>query len=229
MPVQKKTVKKAKSKAALKKAASPKADSVPPKPEVTKPNPVVPMVTVPEDTTIEPPTTVIDTTPKPFLDSPPEVIEEVNSQPPKKNLFWLVMPIALLAGAVVGGLVIWLVGPKDTTQTLQPSPSAAQENVEPSPVLNRADLRLQVLNGSGVRGAANQMKTTLEDLGYVDVATGNADANNYDLTEIAIKDDKKRYVSLLTADLSKEASVSSEIGPLEEDSDFDVVITLGKE
>lgn len=116
----------------------------------------------------------------------------------------------------------------EQTKTIEsPTPAPTQM---PTPKLEKSDLKIQVLNGSGKKGAASSLKKFLIEKGYdKDIDTANADAFNYEETIIKIKEDKKSYLSLLINDLKGEYRISSETAVLDGNSDFDAVIVVGKE
>lgn len=81
------------------------------------------------------------------------------------------------------------------TPTLTPTPAT----------LDRSKLNVVVLNGSGVAGAAQNISTTLSDLGYTVKSVGNASKFDYVGVTIFIKTDKKEYLDMLKKDLAKKA------------------------
>ena len=179
-----------------------------------------------------------DEEPKPILEPQvedvPVVIESVKENvPQKKDNGWVWMLVAFALGAVVGTVSGYMVAQvqesKVKTQNLttvqtSPVPSASPAAAE----VKRADLKVQVLNGSGVAGAAAKAKTFLEGLGYLDVATGNADGD-FAETEVELREDKASASGMLTDDLKDEYTLAETVGVLDESSDYDVVITLGVE
>src|SRR3972149_11930598 len=83
--------------------------------------------------------------------------------------------LAVLILAAVGG-VGWLRSRLETegvktgpAPTLAPAESDGEETIG----LNREEITLEVLNGSGVAGAAGKTAREFEDLGYIIVKTGN--------------------------------------------------------
>ncbi|KKR84041.1 MAG: hypothetical protein UU32_C0051G0002 [Candidatus Woesebacteria bacterium GW2011_GWB1_41_10] len=140
--------------------------------------------------------------------------------------------IAFILGLAVGAVTMYLVKAQSSKVSSQQETAVVDQTPEPTtaPVteVKREDLKVQVLNGSGVSGAAAQAKTLLEGLGYLDVETGNADGD-FAETEIEIKADKAAVEVLVKKDLEDEYSLSDTVGELDESSDYDVVITLGAE
>ncbi len=106
------------------------------------------------------------------------------------------------------------------------SPTEAPSPIPTAVALERGDLKVQVLNGTGEAGAAGEGKDLLEALGYEEIETTNADSYNHKLTEIALKEGKEDYFALLREDLEKNYQIASEASILEEDSEFDSVVIL---
>lgn len=140
---------------------------------------------------------------------------------------WALLPVVLIAGALIGGVFIYRAGTgEETVQKASSLPVGTSES-RPIPGPKREDLKLQVLNGGGVAGNASKAKSFLEGVGYKDVATANADNYDYKTTIITVKKSKKDYGDLLAKDLVKnyEATISSTF--LNEKNSFDAVVTIG--
>lgn len=171
----------------------------------------------------------------PEVAKPIETVELVADEFEKPNYLWIIVPTALLVGALVGGLITYFSGlsrlgeadrtpsPVPTVVEIEPTPTAS-----PSSTLKRDGLKLQVLNGSGVSGAAGKAKTLLEGLGYKDVDTGNASSSNFAKTEVSVKESAKEYLDLVIKDLSKEYEATAATKVLSNTSKYDIVITLGQ-
>ncbi len=157
------------------------------------------------------------------------VMEEV--KPKKKGKLTTIILVILIIIAIGGGVFLFTKVRGGKESEVEPSPTlqATEEPTPtPEPELNREDLTVQVLNGTGEPGAAGAGKDLLEELGYQEVETGNADNYSYKESEISLKEGVEEYFNLLYADLATGYSVSSESSVLEEDSDYNVVITLGE-
>lgn len=158
-----------------------------------------------------------------------EFIEE------KTNYLWIIIPIALLIGALVGGFITYFSGISRLTNEKQtPSPIAtvipsveSTPTASPSASFKRETLKLQVLNGSGVSGLAGKAKIYLESLGYKDVVAGNASSSDLIETTISVKESKKDLVENIRTDLAKNYKVAKETETLSTSSKYDFVITLG--
>lgn len=162
----------------------------------------------------------------------PDVKEEIKNEE-KPNYLWIIIPTALLVGALVGGLITYFSGiSKLSTIESTPTPVVSIEpqvspSASPSASIKRSEVKVQVLNGSGTSGLAGKVKTYLEGLGYKDVAVGNASSSDFTETEIQIKETKKDFLKTITDDLAKDYTVSKETKTLIVSSKYDIVITLG--
>ncbi|MFZ3301911.1 MAG: LytR C-terminal domain-containing protein [Microgenomates group bacterium] len=170
-----------------------------------------------------------------------EVVEQINQVDPaedydRPNYLWIIVPTALLVGALVGGLITYFSGLsrlEGNEPTVTPVATAISEVKETpvastTPTVKRDGLKVQVLNGSGVSGAAGKAKTLLEGLGYTSVDTGNASSSDFANTEVAVKESAKEYLDLVIKDLSKEYEATAAAKVLPTSSKYDIVITLGK-
>ena len=106
------------------------------------------------------------------------------------------------------------------------SPTPKKQTVTPGE-LDRSSLSIQVLNGSGISGAAGKMQATLDNLGYTDVTTGNADAFDYEDISISVKSTKAKFLELLKKDLSDSYTIGDTDTKLTSGS-YDAVIIIGQ-
>lgn len=102
--------------------------------------------------------------------------------------------------------------------TGEPYITSGLSSFDKSTNLDRSELQITVLNGSGEKGAAKQVSLYLEGLGYKIVKVANANTFTYRNLTIQVKRSKSAYVVLLKKDLqlnpiyaSVSASVSDEI------------------
>ncbi|HBC72544.1 MAG: Transcriptional attenuator, LytR family [Candidatus Amesbacteria bacterium GW2011_GWB1_47_19] len=168
----------------------------------------------------------------------PEIsMPEADDDEPKNGKTWFWVILGFVIGAVLGGGGVYLVLSKalplatKSTKIVTSTPvPAAEEAVTPTPegVVRREDVKLKVLNGSGVKGAAGEAKTLLEGLGYQDVQAGNAEVSDAVKTEIFVTVDQKELLKLLEEDLSKSYDLASGSSELEAASEFDAMIVLGR-
>lgn len=155
------------------------------------------------------------------------------------TLYIIMFSLLLLLGGTVGGsFALGLV-------SLPPNPFLPERKIEraaavpvtPSPIpiptptlaeINKKDLKIQVLNGSGIAGQAGKVKELLEGLGFEEVETGNAENSGTQVSVAAFS----QKVSLtiqneVITELNKIfAKVSTQSGDL--DPNLDILITTGK-
>lgn len=143
--------------------------------------------------------------------------------------------IAILP-AILSFLVIFALAKKPWQKQegaeVPPSPTVQPTSVlatpTPSAEFKPEDLKIKILNGSGIAGEAGRAASHLEEKGYQVIETGNADSFDYQETVIKIKKEKKDFLPLLTNDLKTVYTVSSEEIELGEEEDADVVVIVGK-
>lgn len=177
----------------------------------------------------------------------PEVVKEVSStvteekkiieKPQGKGKMFLLLSgiILLVGGLTVGGILFSqkaLEGrtPSESTEstpTIIPT-IVNTTDITPTPEITKKDLKISVLNGSGIAGLAGKAKTFLEGLGYQVVNTGNAEVFTYETTEVSIKEDKQMFLADIVKSLSGKYTLSAKNPTLDSQSKFDIVITLGK-
>jgi len=108
---------------------------------------------------------------------------------------------------------------EEVKTTTTPEPTVADKvKVGPS---------IQVQNGSGTEGVAGKMQTALQDNDYDSVTTGNADNFDYTGAVIKAKDSALATARKIKTQL-KDYTFGDEIAVLSEDSDFDIIIIVGK-
>jgi len=119
-------------------------------------------------------------------------------------------------------LLVFVTKPTPTVApTAAPSPTPTQS-------FKKSDLKIQVLNGSGVAGKASELKTILSKKGYTEIITGNADNYDYKLTEIQTKKSKSQAANLIKEDLKDYLTAFKET-ELDEKEAPDVIIIFGSD
>lgn len=109
------------------------------------------------------------------------------------------------------------------TERATPSPTQA-----PKKTLDKSEWSMEVLNGSGVSGAAKKIADQLKDLGYPIVKTGNADNSSYETSQILVKKELQDKIDLVLADIKDIVKIASASGELK-DSTASARIILGKQ
>ncbi len=152
--------------------------------------------------------------------------------------------VSLLAWIVViAGLFLGILLTLNVFRTLSPKielPLNAIESSTPKPSLinsptptsrsskTRSDLKIHVLNGSGVPGAASVAKTYLNSLGYTSVDIGNANIIADAKTTISVRPGFPELAPLITSDLKSKYQLSAEIGDLPVTGKYDIEIILAQ-
>lgn len=117
-----------------------------------------------------------------------------------------------------------------TTKPKEATGSADKKEATPSArikeEINKADFKIQILNGTGKTGSANQARDLLVAKGYHVVSTGNAANFNYQTSLLQAKEGDQEIVDLLTNDLKERYTVTVGL-PLPEGSPFDIIIIIG--
>lgn len=96
----------------------------------------------------------------------------------------------------------------------------------PTPSFTREELRVRVLNGTGTAGQAGEVEDILQEAGYSEIVTDNADTFDYETTQVQIKSELSDVLSYIQEDLEGYAEIT-EASELDEDDTADVVIITG--
>lgn len=101
-----------------------------------------------------------------------------------------------------------------------PSPSNT-----PSPAPDKASLKIEILNGSGKKGAAAALAVKLEQAGFKVAETGNADNQAYATSVTKVKKSKADVADLVFPELAS-YTIGEKQELLEEDA-YDMIIIIG--
>lgn len=115
---------------------------------------------------------------------------------------------------------------KPTSTPVPPTPTPEPPTPTPTPEIDRAQIKIKVLNGGGVPGKATVVKNILTGKGYEQVLTGNAANFDFKQTEILVKESTKNYFETVAADIADNATVRSP-GKLDDKDAADVHIIIG--
>lgn len=197
---------------------------------------------------------VVDEIPvKTVPESVPQVNQEVVSESPvndnvfevqtevKKNLlrYFIIIAIGsfLIGLGSMAGISIFLQKipfelPFIQRKIAEVTPSSEPTiTVEPTKVtvVNLAEYRIEVLNGSGITGAASKLRDVLTTDGFKVLSAGNADKSDYTDTIISAKKNvNSAYLEKLKENLNKTyTSVIDSKTSVPESSEADVIITIG--
>lgn len=111
------------------------------------------------------------------------------------------------------------------SEQTQPQNQPQQEE-EPQKELNKQDIKIRVENGAGIAGIAAETQNMLVEKGYAVISIGNAEEIGRENTLISIKASKLDYKDMLEEDLKDEFKLEINDN-LDEDAEFDVLITVG--
>ena len=114
--------------------------------------------------------------------------------------------------------------PTATVTPVKPSPKVT---AIPTPKVLKDELKIKVLNGTGTKGQANELKDLLKEKGYQEILTGNADSFDYEQTELQTKKSMSSAIKTIKNDL-KDNVTSVKESVLDEDEAADVVIIVEK-
>ncbi len=111
--------------------------------------------------------------------------------------------------------------PTVTKDTPTPTPS-------PTPAIDKKEIRIKVLNGSGIKGKASEVKDLLAAKGYQDILTGNAEEFDYEKTELQVTNEASESAKLVITDI-KDSVSDPKVTPLTGKSAADIVIIIGSD
>ncbi len=103
------------------------------------------------------------------------------------------------------------------------TPTSVPPSPTPTPNFKKEEVKIKILNGSGVKGKATEIKEILRKKGYVEILTDNADNFDYTVTEIQVKSDKKQLGEMIKNDL-KDYISSPDITILDDKEASDLVL-----
>ncbi len=98
----------------------------------------------------------------------------------------------------------------------------------PTPSVNKANITVQVLNGSGAPGVAGKMAATLKNLGYTVSSTGNAQSFDYANIVIEVKKSEPDILAQLKTDLNKSYTLGTASATLSSTNSTDAIVIVGK-
>ena len=150
-----------------------------------------------------------------------------NKFKPIKFIIISVSIILIIAGAFFVILPMFKTGSPDKTPVSEEKSTPTSTPV-PEPTPDKQAVKIKVLNGSGTAGIASKLAEELEDMGYKDIETGNADNYTYEDITIQTKEDKEDYGDLVKNDLKDNYIVTIDSEALDEDDEFDVIVIIGK-
>lgn len=164
---------------------------------------------------------------------------EVQKKPVNKEktpffILFLVFLFGLVIGAgLIGGVFYYKMKmegfPK--TASVKETPKVEEKREEPTPTpkaseVNLAELKVLILNGSGIKGEAKRVEDLIKKEGFEKTETGNADSYNYTDTVVYLKDNIDESVYEKLGKTLSDLSLKKEV--LEKESPYDIKIIIGK-
>ena len=112
-----------------------------------------------------------------------------------------------------------------STTPAKVTPGKATPTTKPAAgTVDRSEVSISVLNGSGTAGAASKTSNYLKGLGYTISGTGNADTFDYEDITIAVKKGNTALLNQLKKDLASEGTVGSATTDYTGTADAQVII-----
>ena len=165
----------------------------------------------------------------------PVTVDEQPNRKPRIIAFIVVLLLLLVALGFAANYFLHTKVKKEVTGSALPAitqmPTQAPTDTPgatPSATPSPAPLVIQVLNGSGVPGAAGKVAATLESSGYTISGTGNAGTFDYTNIVIEVKAGEQAVLTKLKSDLSKDYTIGSTSATLTDKTKVDAVVIVGK-
>ncbi|MBU0570073.1 LytR C-terminal domain-containing protein [Patescibacteria group bacterium] len=151
-----------------------------------------------------------------------------NRKKKKVNGKLIIIVIAVILLGVLGYFLLrdqeFVLSPQEPSPT--PTEKLTPTSTPTSKPVNKEEIRIEVLNGTGIGGQAAFLQEELEKLGFTDIEVGNADAQDNSETQViferSVADEVKEEITEILKELYKDVDVST--SSLE---GFDVQITAG--
>ena len=113
---------------------------------------------------------------------------EVSRKKDSKSRFWFYFLFILIVLAITGTLYYLFSKPKlnpEKEEKITPTPLIEIQNTPTqTPELEREDIVIKILNGTGIPGAAALLKEKIEALGYKKIEIGNAKTQDFKITKV---------------------------------------------
>lgn len=189
----------------------------------------------PEETTPQPVKDSTDTTAdvKKWLEDV-ETEGDYSKEPKSKKKFVVGLFLLIFLMTILGGgFYYYQTNLEKSAETSVPTDSEVVSVPSSTPApseapVNVADYSVQILNGTGRPGEAGNVETLLLDAGFETTATGNADSSSYEETVVQMKEDTPKGVyDIILETIGASYVVEMSETSLDEESEYDVLITLG--
>lgn len=167
--------------------------------------------------------------------APSDTPEEETFSDNKRNKAWIAFFVTSIVLAIIAGLFIYRMGATKLNVNNQnapiPLPSlAGEQQVSPIPkpeIISTFKYKIEVLNGSGIKGEAAKVKELLEAEKFSVSSIGNADNSDYQKTIIQAKKTVPREFLDKVKSFLVRSYVLDKVKELDESEKFDAIITVG--
>jgi hypothetical protein len=178
-----------------------------------------------------------ETFPKDRFDAIPDDLERVGAHraPRKKGRGWMWFAWSALATVILiaaGVLGLYLINGNINFKNPFPSSTTATPTVTPTPTptitptVNPA-LKVTVLNGTTIDGAASSVATTLQNAGWQNVATANANDTTITKTVVYYSDEANKAAALGVAQSLPGSTIAQT--QVYVDSGADITVVIGSD
>lgn len=160
------------------------------------------------------------------------VLAQTSDVPPleRKNNVLFIIGIIVSVAVASGSLILLAVSLHTSMQSAETEtvPSVTQKSMPtPTPFFQKQDVTFEVLNGSGVAGAAAKAADQVTAAGYTVIIMGNADTSTYATSQLYLAASVESHSDLIIRDLSTAFNISSISGVLT-DSTASARLIVGK-
>lgn len=156
----------------------------------------------------------------------------------KKKVMIILLIVLVIVALGAGGLYFYnmMAAKQKASQSAAKKQSQAQFKPDATAtpteaaLADLAEYSVQVLNGSGTPGQAGVVEGLLEDAGFTDITTGNADEYSYTDTEITLKKGAPQALyDAVEKALGSDYVVVQTAEELDAESDYDVQVIVGSD
>jgi hypothetical protein len=173
--------------------------------------------------------------------SKPMVSSPESNQSKKSIPFLREIVLFLIIFGVVFSVLYYLLQGKTGTSVSLPSflatasptltptaePTVAPPTPTPTIEVKRGEIKVRILNGTGVRGQAAGISQLLSKKGYTSVTLGNAENYDYKVSEVNINKDKMDLLKGTIVEDIKDSVAKPKVGELASTDTVDIEIILG--
>ncbi len=151
------------------------------------------------------------------------------------KMFVVFLLIFAVLGALIGGLYYYKQKVSGDSMTSTETPTPAEVTPEPTATpavsFEISEFKVNILNGSGIKGEANKVESLLTKFGFTKekIDTGNASSFDYKTTSVALKKGVPEEVfEKVKEALGTGYDVVKGVGTVKDSSSYDIEIIVGK-